>query len=247
METMAKTDIIRIENLEKTFGSRKAVDGLSLCVKEGELFSLLGQNGAGKTTTIRMLCGLVKPTGGDAFLGGHSIVTEPEKVHPIINVSPQETAVSPRLTVEENLRLTAEIYGYSRREAAEKAQVMMERFSLTERRADRAKTLSGGMMRKLSIAMALITDPKVLFLDEPTLGLDVRARRELWKTIEALKGSMTVVLTTHYLEEAEALSDHIAIMDRGRLKAMGTLTELQAQTGLESLEDIFLNLTEEAE
>ena len=247
METMAKTDIIRIENLEKTFGSRKAVDGLSLCVKEGELLSLLGQNGAGKTTTIRMLCGLVKPTGGDAFLGGHSILTEPEKVHPIINVSPQETAVSPRLTVEENLRLTAEIYGYSRREAAEKAQVMMERFSLTERRADRAKTLSGGMMRKLSIAMALITDPKVLFLDEPTLGLDVRARRELWKTIEALKGSMTVVLTTHYLEEAEALSDHIAIMDRGRLKAMGTLAELQAQTGLESLEDIFLNLTEEAE
>lgn len=243
---MDSMDMIRTENLEKTFGKRKAVDGLSLTVREGELFSLLGQNGAGKTTTIRMLCGLVKPTGGDAFLNGHSIVTQPEKVHPVINVSPQETAVSPRLTVEENLRLTSEIYGFSRKEAAEKAEEMMQRFDLTGRRADRAKNLSGGLMRKLSIAMALITSPKVLFLDEPTLGLDVRARRELWKTIEELKGTMTVVLTTHYLEEAEALSDHIAIMDKGQLRAMGTLAELQAQTGLESLEEIFLNLTEEA-
>ncbi|MBE5779642.1 MAG: ABC transporter ATP-binding protein [Clostridiales bacterium] len=239
-------DMIRIDHLEKTYGNRKAVDGLSLSVQEGELFALLGQNGAGKTTTIRMLCGLALPTGGDAFLAGHSIVTEPEKVHPIINVSPQETAVSPRLTVEENLRLMAELYGFAPKEAARKAEEMMERFSMTDRRGDRARNLSGGLMRKLSIAMALISGPKVLFLDEPTLGLDVRARRELWKMISDLKGAMTIVLTTHYLEEAEALADHIAIMEKGRLKALGTLEELQAQTGIASLEDIFLSLTEEA-
>ena len=237
--------MIRIEQLRKVYGKRTAVEDLSLHIREGELFSLLGQNGAGKTTTIRMLCGLTRPTSGDAILGGHSILKDVDGVHQIINVSPQETAVSPRLTVEENLLLTARIYGFDKKSAREKAEMMMARFSLTDRRRDKAKTLSGGLMRKLSIAMALISQPRILFLDEPTLGLDVRARRELWEMIGQLKGSMTIVLTTHYLEEAQALSDRVAILSRGKLQALGTVNELQQQTGKQSLEDVFLTLTED--
>jgi len=237
--------MIRIQNLCKVYGKRTAVDGLNLHIREGELFSLLGQNGAGKTTTIRMLCGLTTPISGDATLGGHSILTDVEKVHGIINVSPQETAVSPRLTVEENLLLTARIYGFDGTSARDMADQMMARFSLTHRRRDKAKTLSGGLMRKLSIAMALISQPRILFLDEPTLGLDVRARRELWEMIGQLKGSMTIVLTTHYLEEAEALSDRVAILSRGRLQALGTVEELKRETGKDNLEEVFLALTED--
>ena len=237
--------MIRIEQLRKVYGKRTAVEDLSLHIREGELFSLLGQNGAGKTTTIRMLCGLTRPTSGDAILGGHSILKDVDGVHQIINVSPQETAVSPRLTVEENLLLTARIYGFDKKSAREKAEMMMARFSLTDRRRDKAKTLSGGLMRKLSIAMALISQPRILFLDEPTLGLDVRARRELWEMIGQLKGSMTIVLTTHYLEEAQALSDRVAILSRGKLQALGTVEQLQQQTGKQSLEDVFLTLTED--
>ena len=235
---------IEIKGLTRRFKNRVAVDGLDLAIKQGECFALLGQNGAGKTTTIKMLSGLLLPDAGDAYLMGKSIVKETNEVKKLINVSPQETAVAPLLSVRENLTFIAGVYGMEKTQAACCAREMMETFGLAERAKDRAKTLSGGMQRRLSIAMALISDPKVLFLDEPTLGLDVRARRELWKVIEGLKGKITIVLTTHYLEEAEALCDRIAVMHGGKLQAMGTAEELKAFTGTASFEDAFLALTE---
>lgn len=240
-------DAIRINSLSRSFGSRAAVDGLELTVGEGELFALLGQNGAGKTTTIRMLCGLLRPTSGDALLMGHSVVSDTQAVKQLINVSPQETAVASKLSVCENLEFVAGVYGFDTKAAKDKAAEMMEIFSLTDRAKDRAKNLSGGMQRRLSIAMALISQPKILFLDEPTLGLDVRARRELWKHIEQLKGTMTVVLTTHYLEEAEALADRIGIMSAGKLVSLGTASEIRESIGTSTLEDAFLALTEAEE
>lgn len=240
-------DAICISGLSRCFGSRKAVDGLDLTIGSGELFALLGQNGAGKTTTIRMLCGLLEPTEGDAVLMGFSVREQPAEVKQRINVSPQETAVAARLSVRENLEFVAGVYGLDRRAAKEKAKEMMEAFSLADRADDRAGKLSGGLQRRLSLAMALISGPEILFLDEPTLGLDVRARRELWKLIESLKGKMTVVLTTHYLEEAEALADRIAVMSAGRLAALGTPAQIKEQTGTATLEDAFLKLTEEEE
>lgn len=194
---------VELNELTKRFRERTAVDRLSFSIEQGELFSLLGQNGAGKTTTIRMLSGLLRPTAGDALLMGKSIVTDPEAVRRIINVSPQETAVAPKLTVRENLELIARLYGKSASEAKKSAEAMLSRFSLADRAREKAKALSGGLQRRLSIAMALISEPQILFLDEPTLGLDVRARRELWRHITDLKGKTTIILTTHYLEEAE--------------------------------------------
>ena len=238
---------IETRELTKVFKNRTAVDHLNLLVPEGQLFALLGPNGAGKTTTIRMLSCLAAPTSGEALLSGESVTENPAAVRALINVSPQETAVAQKLSVRENLELIAEIYGMKRREAAEKAGEMLRAFSLTDRARDRAKKLSGGMQRRLSIAMALISNPRVLFLDEPTLGLDVRARRDLWKHMEALKGKMTIVLTTHYLEEAEALSDRIGIMNRGRLVALGTAEEIVQKTGKKTFEDAFLSLTDEEE
>ena len=238
---------IEIRNLTKVYKDRTAVDHLNLSIGEGQLFALLGPNGAGKTTTIRMLSCLALPTSGDALLSGESVVNNPSGVRAVINVSPQETAVAQKLSVRENLELIAEIYGMNRREASEMAEKMLRDFSLTERARDRAKKLSGGMQRRLSIAMALISNPRILFLDEPTLGLDVRARRDLWKHVEALKGRMTIILTTHYLEEAEALSDRIGIMNKGRLVALGTAEEIVRETGKPSFEDAFLSLTDEEE
>lgn len=220
------------------------MDALDLSIPQGELFALLGQNGAGKTTTIRMLCCLAHPTGGDALLMGDSVVQDAAKVKTHLNISPQETAVAPNLTVRENLELIARLYGAGKSDARQSATDMMAKLSLTDRARDRAKTLSGGLQRRLSIAMALISNPEILFLDEPTLGLDVRARRELWQILRALKGRITIVLTTHYLEEAEALSDRIGIMYEGRLRALGTAAELVAQTGAASFEEAFLTLTE---
>lgn len=236
---------IETKELTKRFGQKTAVDCLNLTVGQGELFSLLGQNGAGKTTTIRMLCGLLPPTSGEALLLGESVVTQPQRVKRHINVSPQETAVAPNLTVRENLEMVAGIYGAGRREATERAENMIRSFRLEECALRRAKVLSGGMQRRLSIAMALISDPEILFLDEPTLGLDVVARRELWSHIRALKGRVTIVLTTHYLEEAEALSDRIAVMARGRLQAVGTARALMDQTGAQNFEDAFVALATE--
>jgi len=236
---------IQTVELKKTFGAKTAVDGLNLSIEEGELFSLLGVNGAGKTTTIRMLSCLLKPTSGDARMLGDSILENPQAVKAKINVSPQETAIARNLTVRENLELIARMYGSDKPTAKQQAEEMLLAFSLEEIAKDKAKTLSGGMQRRLSIAMALISNPKILFLDEPTLGLDVLARRELWTAIEKLRGKVTIILTTHYMEEAEALSDRIGVMAKGRLTAVGTAAELMQQTGTKSLEDAFVALATE--
>ncbi len=233
---------IETRELTRVFGDLTAVDRLNLTVPEGELFALLGVNGAGKTTAIRMLCGLLPPTSGDALLLGHSIVSDAAAAKANLNVSPQETAVAAGLTVRENLEFIAGVYGMGRAAARSAADEMIGRMGLEPVAKRRAKQLSGGWQRRLSIAMGLITNPKILFLDEPTLGLDVLARRELWQVIEALHGKMTVVLTTHYLEEAEALSDRIGIMAHGRLKALGTAQSMIEQTGAKNFEDAFIAL-----
>ena len=227
---------IEIKDLTRKFKTRTAVDSLNLEIGEGEMFALLGQNGAGKSTTINMLSCILIPTDGDAFIYGHSIKNDYEKVKEIINGSPQETAVAPKLTVKENLELIARIYGCDKEEAEKRANEMMTQFKLADRANDKAKSLSGGMQRRLSIAMALISDPKVLFLDEPTLGLDVRARKNLWEAI--------AILTTHYLEEAENLADRIGIMNNGKLKALGTVDEILKITNKTKFEDAFLSLTD---
>lgn len=235
---------IQTIDLTKKFKDRTAVDSLNLTIKRGEFFALLGLNGAGKTTTIKMLCCFLSPTSGDARLLGDSILKKPTIIKQKLNVSPQETAVAPNLSVKENLELIARLYGSDKQEARLKADEIISSFGLSDHMKDKAKTLSGGMQRRLSIAMALISEPQIIFLDEPTLGLDVRARRELWKTLSALKGQVTVVLTTHYLEEAEALSDRIGIMHAGRLKALGTVDQLKEQAGQETFADAFLIFTE---
>lgn len=235
-------DIV-LKNVTKRYKSTVAVDNLSLEIKGGEFVSLLGVNGAGKTTTIKMLSCLTVPDEGDAFLGGHSVRTEASKVKKIIGVSPQETAVAPLLTVRENVEFIAGIYGFPKEKIKEKTEETLSSFGLTEEADKKAKNLSGGMMRRLSIALALVSEPEILFLDEPTLGLDVIARRELWKKISALKGKITVVLTTHYLEEAEALSDRIAVMKKGKLLTVGTAEEIVAETGEKNFEDAFVALT----
>lgn len=236
---------IEVKSLCKDFGSKKAVKDISFQVEEGCVFSLLGVNGAGKTTTIRMLSGLSKPTRGDAFVGGKSILTEMEKIKSYSAVSPQDTAIAPNLTVAENLSFIAEVYGMKKEQIADKMEELTTQFELGEVLNQKAKTLSGGWQRKVSIAMALITEPKILYLDEPTLGLDVLARRELWKHIEQLKGKMTVILTTHYMEEAEQLSDYVAIMVAGEIKCCGTVEVLKQSTNTNSLEEAFVVIAEE--
>ena len=233
---------IDVKGLTKMYGSTAAVRDLNLVVDCGALFALLGVNGAGKTTTIKMLTCLTRPTSGDAVLLGHSITSNPAAVKQKTNVSPQETAVARNLTVAENVQLMAEIYGADKRSGETKAREMMNTFGLTDIAGKRAKTLSGGMQRRLSIAMAMISDPEILFMDEPTLGLDVLARRELWAAIRALKGKVTMVLTTHYMDEAGALSDRIGIMQEGTLKAIGTSDELIAATDASTLEEAFVAL-----
>ena len=236
---------IETHGLTKRYKELTAVDGLELTVRAGELFALLGVNGAGKTTTIKMLSCLTKPTEGDALLLGKSVSREPEAVKERIAVSPQETAVAPKLTVRENLELMAGIHGADRAAIREKTNALSRRFGLDEVLNRPAGKLSGGWQRRLSIAMALILEPKILFLDEPTLGLDVLARAELWEQIRALKGEITVILTTHYMEEAESLSDRIGVMSRGRLIRIGTAAELKAETGTASLEEAFIALAKE--
>lgn len=234
---------ITITNLSKKYDGLTAVDNLNLTIGQGELFSLLGVNGAGKTTTIKMLSCLIKPTDGNAVLLGDSVKEHPQAVKGKINISPQETAVAANLSVTENLELIAGIYGQDSKSATKSAEEMVSQFGLDRVRKKKAKQLSGGMQRRLSIAMALISNPQILFLDEPTLGLDVLARRELWASIEALKGKVTIILTTHYLEEVEALSDRVGIMANGKLTAVGTVAELTKQTGTSNLEDAFVILS----
>lgn len=238
---------IETRNLTKRYKTKTAVSGLSLTVRKGELFALLGVNGAGKTTTIRMLSCLSKPSDGECYVCGHDCITEQTAVKGLVGISPQDTAVAENLTVLENLRLMCGIYGYSPEKTKQRIDDMTALFKMNEVADSRAKTLSGGWKRKLSIAMALISEPEVLFLDEPTLGLDVLARRELWSVVEALKGKITIVLTTHYMEEAEALSDRIAIMIDGNLAALGTLSELEAQSGKTGLENTFVKIAGEYE
>lgn len=233
---------IETKELRKEYPGKVAVRGLTLTVRAGEFFSLLGVNGAGKTTAIRMLTCLTRPSAGDAALAGHSICTDAAGVRTVTDVSPQETAVAGNLTVRENLTLMAELYGVPHREAPVRAEKMLARTGLSEVAERRAKLLSGGWQRRLSVAMALISEPAILFLDEPTLGLDVLARRELWQLLRTLRGKTTVVLTTHYLEEAEALSDRIGIMREGELVAVGTAGELCALAGAEAFEDAFVAL-----
>ncbi len=219
---------IETSAISRSFGDFVAVDGIDLSVAPGELFSLLGPNGAGKTTTIRMLCCLLRPTSGTAAIMGHDVRKDPLAVKQVIGVSPQETAVAPNLNVWENLRLMAGLHGIDHQRSQKRSDELIELMALTERASDKAKNFSGGMQRRLSIAMALISDPQVLFLDEPTIGLDPQARRGMWEYIAGLKGDTTVVLTTHYLEEADALADRIAVIDAGKVIALGTPEELKA-------------------
>jgi ABC-2 type transport system ATP-binding protein len=228
--------------LSKKYKDVTAVDKLDLTVEQGELFALLGVNGAGKTTTIKMLSCLIRPTSGEAVLLGDDIVSNPYAVKAKINISPQETAIAANLSVIENLEFTAGIYGQNIRTAKKSADEIATQFGLDSVRKKKAKQLSGGIQRRLSIAMALISNPQILFLDEPTLGLDVLARRELWTSIKALKGKVTIILTTHYMDEVENLSDRVGVMASGRLTAIGTVAELIEQTGTSKLEDAFIIL-----
>ena len=237
---------IKTEGLTKRYKDVLAVDRLSLSVEEGEIFSLLGVNGAGKTTTIKMLSCLTEPTDGDAFLLGKSIRTDVAAVKSVIAVSPQETAVAAGLTVKENLQLICGIHSFSREKTSEKISSLTSLLGLQGVLNRKAGKLSGGWQRRLSIAMALISEPKILFLDEPTLGLDVIARSELWDIIRSLKSSATVILTTHYMEEAESLSDRIAIMKDGALLICDTPDKIKEITGEVSIEKAFIKIVKEA-
>lgn len=231
---------IQTQALTKKYKDTLAVDNIDLNIFEGELFALLGVNGAGKSTLIKMLSCLSRPTSGDAFLMGESVKTSPMRVKEKIGVSPQETAIAPNLSVKENLGLIAGIY--KRAEAEKEVEDIMHSLGMDKISQMRARRLSGGWQRRLSIAMALVSSPRILFLDEPTLGLDVLARRELWSLINNLKGKITIILTTHYLEEAEALADRIGIIAQGRLIASGTAGELKALAKTDNFEDAFISL-----
>ena len=244
-EQASSPKAIIVTGLSKQYPDKTAVDSISFSVDKGSIFSLLGVNGAGKTTTIKMLCGLTRPTGGEAYVLSHSIHTELDEVKKLVNISPQDTSVASRLTVRENLEFIAGIYGADRKKQREKADEMIQYFHLQEVADRRAKVLSGGWQRKLSIAMALITEPQIIFLDEPTLGLDVLARRELWEVIRRMKEKITIILTTHYMEEAESLSDKVAVMVDGQIKAMGSVEELKEQTGADNLEEAFVRIAQE--
>ena len=235
-------DAIRIDGLTKKYKDVTAVDSLSLSVVRGELFSLLGVNGAGKTTTIKMLSCLTKPSGGNAFLNEKSIIDDTAAVKSIIAVSPQETAIAPGLTARENLELICGVYGFAKEKRKEKIAALAKMLGLESVMGKKAGKLSGGWQRRLSIAMALISEPQILFLDEPTLGLDVIARSDLWDIIRSLKGKITIVLTTHYMEEAEALSDRIAIMKDGKLLICDTSENIKTHAGTNNFEQAFINI-----
>ena len=231
---------IETKKLTKKFKDKIAVNGIDLNIKQGELFALLGVNGAGKTTTIKMLSGLILPTFGEIIIENMNMKKDVFKIKEILNVSPQETAIAPNLTVKENLEFMAGVYQIKDKE--KKIDELIKQFKLDEVLNKKAKTLSGGWQRKVSIAISLINDPKILFLDEPTLGLDVIARKELWKIINSLKGKITIILTTHYMEEAERLSDRIGIMANGSLIDVGTSEGLIKKTKTKNFEDAFVSI-----
>jgi len=236
---------IKTIKLVKRYKRITAVDNLNLEIQQGELFSLLGVNGAGKTTTIKMLTCLTKPSDGESFVGGNSITKQADQVKRIIGVSPQETAVAPNLSVKENLELICGIHGFSKEKTGEKIKELEQQFALETVLQRKAGKLSGGWQRRVSIAMALVSEPEILFLDEPTLGLDVIARHDLWNVIRTMKGKITIILTTHYMEEAESLSDRIGIMKSGRLLAVGTVDELNRKAGTNDFETAFVSIVKE--
>jgi ABC-2 type transport system ATP-binding protein len=231
---------IDTSNLTKKFKEKTAVNGINLKINEGELFALLGTNGAGKTTTIKMLSTLILPTTGEIKINGLDIIKDRQKIKEILNMSPQETAIAPNLSVKENLEFMAGVYQIKNKQ--EKIDELVKLFKLEEVLKQKAKTLSGGWQRRVSIAISLINEPKILFLDEPTLGLDVLARKELWSVIEKLKGKITIILTTHYMEEAENLSDRIGILSNGNLIDVGTAEELIKKAGTKNFEDAFVKI-----
>jgi len=233
--------VIEIEKVCKNYKTKKALEDVSLSIKEGELFGLLGVNGAGKTTLIKILCGLTKKTSGTAKINEFDLDKDIDKIKEVVDISPQETAVANNLTVKENLEFFANIYNNNKEE---KLKEIIETFGLGEVLNQRAKTLSGGYKRRLSIAIALISNPKILFLDEPTLGLDVFARRELWKIIKTLQNKITIILTSHYLEEVENLCDRVAILSKGKLLQIGTIKQIKQQTKSKKFEDAFIKLVE---
>ena len=235
-------EAIRIDDLSKTYKETTAVEHLTLSIEKGEIFSLLGVNGAGKTTTIKMLSGLTKPTSGNAFLNGKSILHDIQDIKRIIGVSPQETAIAPGLTVKENLALICGIHGLSSTQTNERIKELLELFHLEQVSKRKAGKLSGGWQRRLSLAIALVNKPDILFLDEPTLGLDVIARSELWDIIRSLKGMATIILTTHYMEEAESLSDRVAIMKEGKLIVCAAPNEIKKQTQCDRFEEAFIRI-----
>ena len=237
---------IKTTGLTKRYKNLTAVDTLNLEIQKGELFALLGTNGAGKTTVIKILSCLTKPTEGKASVGEFDIESQQKKAKEIIGISPQETAIAPNLSVKENLKFICGIHKFSKEKTASKVQELSEKLALGEVLNRKVGKLSGGWQRRVSIAMALISEPQILFLDEPTLGLDVIARRELWETIRTLKGDLTVVLTTHYMEEAETLSDRIGIMKSGKLLALGTAEELKKLAGATDFETAFVNIVKES-
>ncbi|MFB4212471.1 ABC transporter ATP-binding protein [Shouchella sp. JSM 1781072] len=240
-------NVIETTNLKKQFQNEIAVDDLNLTIKKGELYALLGLNGAGKTTVIKMLTTILKPSSGEATVYDYSIKKEARPIKQLMGVSPQETAIAPNLTIRENVFLMAQIYGISKKEAEKKSTDVLSQLDLTDVEKKKAAQLSGGMQRRLSIAMALISDPKVLFLDEPTLGIDVIARRELWEVIRDLKEKMTIILTTHHMEEADSLADRIGIMAKGQLIKTGTPAELKEQMETSSLEAAFVSIVTKKE
>lgn len=231
---------IDIKDLTKKYKDVVAVSNLNIQIKKGEIFSLLGTNGAGKTTTIKILSTLLLPTNGEVKINNLDLIKDKMKIKEIINISPQETAIAPNLTVLENLEFMAGIYQIKNKK--EKIDTLIKTFNLEEVLNKKAKNLSGGYQRKLSIAISLINDPQILFLDEPTLGLDVISRKELWKVIKELKGKITIILTTHYMEEAKSLSDRVGIMNKGKLIALDTPNELIKKTKTKTFEDAFIKI-----
>ena len=233
---------VKTVSLVKQYKNITAVDDLSFEISKGELFSLLGVNGAGKTTTIKMLTCLTQPSNGNAYIFGHSIINDSNQIKGLIGVSPQETAIAPNLTVEENLELICGINGFPKEKTRERINELSKQFSLGDILKRKAGKLSGGWQRRVSIAMALISEPQILFLDEPTLGLDVIARHELWEVIRSLKGKITIILTTHYMEEAEALSDRIGIMKNGKLLTIGSVDKLKTIAKTDDFETAFVSI-----
>ncbi len=243
-KTSEGSPIIVIKDLVKNFEDVTAVENLNLVINEGELFSLLGPNGAGKTTTVNILTGIIKPTNGNAFIAGFDVTKNPDEVKKIIGVCPQDAAVFSFLNARENIELFGNLHSVSTKEIEERTDRFLKLLGLTEASKRKAGGYSGGMLRKLNLMMALINDPKIAFLDEPTVGMDARARRNTWEFIGSLKSeNKTIILTTHYIEEAEALSDRVGIIDYGKLVELGTPKELKERYDAKNLEQVFLNIT----